>query len=60
MQHVFVNTHDIRLPWVGFFANRNIVAGEELCWNYNYEIGSVPGRHIDCKCGANNCRGRML
>ncbi|EPB79848.1 DNA gyrase/topoisomerase IV, A subunit [Ancylostoma ceylanicum] len=28
VQHVFVDTHDLRLPWSSFFAIRNIKAGE--------------------------------
>ncbi|PAV89164.1 hypothetical protein WR25_26567 isoform C [Diploscapter pachys] len=27
-QHVLVDTHDLRLPWISFFACRNIKAGE--------------------------------
>ncbi|VDO51907.1 unnamed protein product [Haemonchus placei] len=54
VQHVFVDTHDLRLPWSSFFAIRNIKAGEELCWNYGYSPD------LFCKCGAVTCRGRLL
>jgi len=33
---------------------------EELCWNYNYEVDSVPGRRIDCHCRAEMCKKRLL
>lgn len=60
VQHVLVDTHDLRLPWVAFFTKTRVMAGEELCWDYNYEVGMVKGRRIDCKCHAPNCRGRLL
>lgn len=60
VQNVFVDTHDLRFPWVAFFAMTNIRAGTELTWNYNYELGSVPGKILICQCGSESCRGRLL
>ncbi|WKY02836.1 hypothetical protein Q1695_016266 [Nippostrongylus brasiliensis] len=65
VQHVFVDTHDLRLPWSSFFAIRNIKAGEELCWNYGYSPEAIDPdrprhRQLFCKCGAATCRGRLL
>ncbi|XP_015115678.1 histone-lysine N-methyltransferase eggless [Diachasma alloeum] len=60
VQNVFVDTHDVRFPWVAFFALSFIGAGRELTWNYSYDVGSIPGKVIICKCGASNCRGRLL
>ncbi|XP_026754476.1 uncharacterized protein LOC113514571 [Galleria mellonella] len=60
VQNVFVDTHDPRFPWVAFFALSHIRAGTELTWNYNYDVGSVPGKVLYCYCGAPNCRGRLL
>ncbi|XP_013143389.1 PREDICTED: histone-lysine N-methyltransferase eggless-like isoform X2 [Papilio polytes] len=60
VQNVFVDTHDPRFPWVAFFASSHIRAGTELTWNYNYDIGSVPGKLLYCYCGSDNCRGRLL
>ncbi|RVE54413.1 hypothetical protein evm_000898 [Chilo suppressalis] len=60
VQNVFVDTHDPRFPWVAFFALCHIKAGTELTWNYNYDVGSVPGKILYCYCGAPNCRGRLL
>uniref|UniRef100_A0A914CZC6 Uncharacterized protein n=1 Tax=Acrobeloides nanus TaxID=290746 RepID=A0A914CZC6_9BILA len=59
-QYVFMDTHDVRLPEVAFFAKRFILAGEELCWDYGYEPGTIPDREMVCKCGASDCRGRLL
>ncbi len=42
------------------FPFRYIQAGTELTWDYNYEIGSVPGKVLHCYCGAAECRGRLL
>ncbi|XP_021695283.1 histone-lysine N-methyltransferase eggless [Aedes aegypti] len=60
VQNVFVDTHDLRFPWVAFFALCNVRAGSELTWNYNYDVGSVPGKVLYCQCGAENCRQRLL
>lgn len=60
VQNVFVDTHDLRFPWVSFFALHYIEAGTELTWDYSYEIGSVPGKVMKCHCESNFCRGRLL
>ncbi|RZF44065.1 hypothetical protein LSTR_LSTR011110 [Laodelphax striatellus] len=60
VQNVFVDTHDLRFPWVAFFASRFIEAGQELTWDYNYDVGSVPGKALHCYCGEANCRRRLL
>lgn len=59
-QNVFINTHDLRFPTVAFFAKRPIRAMEEITWNYNYSLGSIPGRSIQCNCDTLECRGRLL
>lgn len=59
-QNVFTDTHDLRYPMVCFFASRTIYALEEVSWDYNYEIGSVPDRKMYCYCKSVNCRGRLL
>ncbi|XP_070391784.1 histone-lysine N-methyltransferase SETDB1-B isoform X2 [Dermacentor albipictus] len=60
VQNVFVDTHDLRFPWVAFFAARYIRAGVELTWDYNYDVGSVPERVMYCQCGSDECRGRLI
>ncbi|KAH8413877.1 hypothetical protein KR222_011270, partial [Zaprionus bogoriensis] len=60
VQNVFVDTHDLRFPWVAFFSANHIRSGTELTWNYNYEVGVVPGKVLYCQCGASNCRIRLL
>ncbi|KAH8391005.1 hypothetical protein KR215_003386, partial [Drosophila sulfurigaster] len=60
VQNVFVDTHDLRFPWVAFFSANYIRSGTELTWNYNYEVGVVPGKVLYCQCGASNCRIRLL
>ncbi|XP_013774016.2 histone-lysine N-methyltransferase SETDB1-like isoform X1 [Limulus polyphemus] len=60
VQNVFVDTHDLRFPWVAFFAMTYIRAGTELTWDYNYDVGSVPGKVMYCYCGSSECRGRLL
>ena len=60
VQNVFVDTYDFRFPWIAFFTKDMIKAGTELCWDYRYEVGAVPGRELICHCNSNNCRGRLL
>lgn len=60
VQNVFVDTHDLRFPWVALFAMSNIRAGTELTWDYEYDVGSVPGKILHCQCGTKSCRGRLL
>jgi histone-lysine N-methyltransferase SETDB1 len=60
VQNVFVDTHDPRFTWLALFTTRDVFAGEELCWDYGYEVGTIPGRKIICYCGSSNCRGRLL
>ena len=60
VQNVFVDTYDLRFPWIAFFASQSIRAGTELSWDYNYTIDSVKNRKLYCYCGAVNCRGRLL
>ncbi|XP_065169698.1 histone-lysine N-methyltransferase eggless [Atheta coriaria] len=60
VQNVFVDTHDLRFPWVSFFAMQFIRAGTELTWNYNYDVGSVEDKVLYCNCGSSECKGRLL
>ncbi|XP_063701823.1 histone-lysine N-methyltransferase eggless [Culicoides brevitarsis] len=60
VQNVFVDTHDLRFPWVAFFSSRYIKAGTELTWDYNYEVGSIDGKILYCECGSAKCRIRLL
>ena len=60
VQNVFIDTYDLRFPWIAFFASQYIRAGTELCWDYNYQPNSVEGRELYCQCGSTSCRGRLL
>ncbi|EGT52142.1 CBN-MET-2 protein [Caenorhabditis brenneri] len=60
VQHVLYDTHDLRLPWVAFFTTRNVKAGDELAWDYRYAESTDGDVRISCKCGAGNCRRRLL
>jgi len=60
VQNVFVDTHDLRFPWLAFYTSTFVRAGQELCWDYGYEVGSIADKEIYCSCGSFNCRGRLL
>jgi hypothetical protein len=32
VQNVFVDTHDLRFPWIALFTLKQVKAGTELCW----------------------------
>lgn len=53
-----ISQHVIFIMAVSLF--RLISAGTELTWDYNYEVGSVPGKILHCYCGSAECRGRLL
>uniref|UniRef100_A0A8C4QI89 Uncharacterized protein n=1 Tax=Eptatretus burgeri TaxID=7764 RepID=A0A8C4QI89_EPTBU len=55
LQSVFVDTHDIKLPWLAFFTSRDISAGSELTWDYDYQEGSSKLHKIPCLCGSPKC-----
>ena len=38
VQNVFIDTWDVRFPWVAFFTASNVKAGTELVWDYSYEV----------------------
>uniref|UniRef100_UPI00358E54F0 uncharacterized protein n=1 Tax=Myxine glutinosa TaxID=7769 RepID=UPI00358E54F0 len=55
LQSVFVDTHDIKLPWLAFFTLRDISAGTELTWDYDYQEGSSKSHKIPCLCASRKC-----
>lgn len=60
----FINNVDPRMHLVAFFAERDIKAGEEICFDYTglndyvLQDNSTVSRKttIECQCGAPNCR----
>lgn len=48
----------LRLPRVGVVARRDIAAGEELTYDYQFEP-EPDEPAIERHCGARNCRGRL-
>jgi len=59
VQNVFVDTHDLRFPWVSLFAHKIIRAGTELTRDYGYIVENVPQKKIICNCQSPKCRGRL-
>ncbi|XP_021718538.1 histone-lysine N-methyltransferase SUVR5-like isoform X1 [Chenopodium quinoa] len=54
---VLVESMDFQLAHVGFYAKQDIAAGEELCFDFHYEL--LAGDGCPCLCGASTCRGRL-
>ncbi|KAJ8665327.1 hypothetical protein QAD02_006989 [Eretmocerus hayati] len=44
------------LPRMALFASRNIDAGEELTYDYNFALFN-PSEGQECRCGSDECRG---
>lgn len=61
---VWVDTLDPNIPRIAFFANRRIMLGEELTFDYQMTVSEVGGsslsprkkERIKCHCGSSNCR----
>ena len=39
------------------YAKRDIRSGEELSYDYKFDLEPDPAKRIPCICGAPNCRG---
>ncbi|KAL7676208.1 hypothetical protein ACOME3_002463 [Neoechinorhynchus agilis] len=61
VQNVFTNSYDLRTPVIAFFTYRTVKAGEELCWDYQYQLVDNAAKEdmIYCHCRSENCRGRL-
>jgi SET domain-containing protein len=52
------DTPNLKLVHLCFFAAREILPYEELCFNYSYSNGNADdGDGIKCACGAAGCKG---
>ncbi|XP_022775257.1 histone-lysine N-methyltransferase SUVR5-like isoform X2 [Durio zibethinus] len=58
MNHqVLVDSMDCQRSHIGLYASQDIAMGEELTFDYRYEL--LPGQGYTCQCGASACRGRL-
>jgi SET domain-containing protein len=55
--HVWIDVLDQRRPQIAFFSTRDIAPGEELTFDYKYEIKE---KRLRCHCGAKNCKKWLL
>ncbi|RAL46751.1 hypothetical protein DM860_005030 [Cuscuta australis] len=56
---VVVESMDYRLTHIGLFAGRDILAGEELSFDYRYKPFPGEEEGLPCLCGSSSCRGRL-
>ncbi|XP_039053346.1 histone-lysine N-methyltransferase SUVR5-like [Hibiscus syriacus] len=54
---VLVDSMDCNQAHIGLFASQDISIGEELTFDYRYEL--LPGQGYPCQYGASTCRGRL-
>ncbi|KAK8717532.1 hypothetical protein V6N13_044795 [Hibiscus sabdariffa] len=54
---VLVDSMDCERAHIGLYASQDIAIGEELTFDYRYEV--LPGEGHPCQCGASACRGRL-
>ena len=47
---------------VGNTSNTRLTTGCRCLssWDYNYTVGEIAGRRLDCNCGSSECRRRVL
>jgi len=70
VQNCFVDSHDIRYPWVSFFTTKYVAAGGELNWNYyglavssddETNDSAVPDNPSSrCNCGSSSCKKKAF
>lgn len=60
VQNVFIDTHDLRFPWVAFFAGTFIPAFSEITWDYHYSYDPESKIQKRCYCRSKRCKGRLL
>ncbi|XP_074546297.1 histone-lysine N-methyltransferase EHMT1 isoform X2 [Halichoeres trimaculatus] len=53
---VFTTHQDLRFPHIAFFASENIMAGEELGFNYGDHFWEVKSKLFSCECGSSKCK----
>ncbi|KAE8686006.1 Histone-lysine N-methyltransferase SUVR5 [Hibiscus syriacus] len=54
---VLVDSMDCERAHIGLYAGQDIAMGEELTFDYHYEL--LRGQERPCQCGASACRGRL-
>ncbi|XP_022741759.1 histone-lysine N-methyltransferase SUVR5-like isoform X2 [Durio zibethinus] len=54
---VLVDSMDCQRAHIGLYASQDIAMGEELTFDYRYEL--LPGQGYPCQCGASACQGRL-
>ncbi|XVE82696.1 hypothetical protein DITRI_Ditri16bG0026600 [Diplodiscus trichospermus] len=54
---VLVDSMECHRTHIGLYANQDIAMGEELTFDYRYEL--LPGQGYPCHCGASACRGHL-
>ncbi|XP_068191296.1 histone-lysine N-methyltransferase EHMT1 isoform X2 [Antennarius striatus] len=53
---VFTTHQDLRFPHIAFFSSENIMAGEELGFNYGDHFWEVKTKLFSCECGSSKCK----
>ncbi|XP_041815953.1 histone-lysine N-methyltransferase EHMT1 isoform X2 [Chelmon rostratus] len=53
---VFTTHQDLRFPHIAFFASENIMAGEELGFDYGDHFWEVKSKLFSCECGSSKCK----
>ena len=60
IQPVFTDGCNALLYRIALFASEEIPPFTELTYDYGYAQGVVHNRLLECKCGSEQCRKRLL
>nr|XP_022910079.1 histone-lysine N-methyltransferase EHMT1 [Onthophagus taurus] len=53
---VFINHQDVNFPRIALFANREIQAEEELCFDYGIKYWLIKSKSSTCECKSSKCQ----
>ncbi|XP_063791938.1 histone-lysine N-methyltransferase EHMT1 isoform X2 [Pseudophryne corroboree] len=57
---VFMSHQDLRFPRIAFFSSRQILAGEEIGFDYGERFWDIKNKLFSCRCGSPKCKHSVV